>query len=365
MRQFSSTIGLLVLGGLLAAPGALSAAGTELTKLHILMVFDTNAKELANSLYLDEQRLVELWEDTIPGDRYQLTVLRGKDANKASILRYYRGLQVARGEGLVYYYGGHGATDKRTGEHFFELSTRTPLYRREVVQAMEAKKADLVVVLSDCCSTPKLPRGKEGIKKRSLPAQSLHPTVRSLLFTARGTVDVTAATDNASWGDNQDGGLFTRSLSAGMQKPPSELDADRDGTVSWEEFFPRLQKDTKKLFDEWRKKMIARGEDIDGRNQVPHAFRRRLAVIGIENATARPLEYRVRWPGQEWTEVSLKPGERQVHRLVLSDREEGLPKLEAKFRGVKNPKQLPAGDWTGLGEPGEPEKTYRIRPRQK
>lgn len=365
MRLFSTTVGLLVLGGLLGAPGRLPAAGTELTRLHILMVFDTNAKELANSLHLDQERLVELWEDTIPSDRYKLTILRGKEVNKAAILQYYRRLQVTRGEGLVFYYGGHGATDKRTGEHFFELSTRTPLYRREVVAAMEAKKAELVVVLSDCCSTPKLLKGQGSITKRSLPAQTIHPTVRSLLFTARGTVDVTAATDNASWGDNQDGGLFTRSLSSGMRKPVAELDTDRDGTVSWDEFFPRLQKDTKKMFEDWRKKMIARGEDIDSRSQVPHAFKRRLAVVGIENATTKALEYQVRWPGEEWTEVSLKPGERQVHRLVLSGREQGVPTLEAKFRGVKKAQQLPAADWTGLGEPGEPEKTYRIRPRQK
>src|SRR5262249_32744576 len=88
MRQSSSTIGMLVLGALLTAPGTplagrLAAAGPELTRLHILMVFDTNAKELARSLKLDEERLLQLWGETIPSDRYRLTVLRGNQTNKA------------------------------------------------------------------------------------------------------------------------------------------------------------------------------------------------------------------------------------------------------------------------------------------
>ena len=80
-------------------------------------------------------------------------------------------------------------------------------------------------------------RGGPGV-----PARALHPTVRCLFFQARGTVDITAATDNASWSDNKKGGLFTRSLARLVELTPlRELDKDRDGVVTWSEFFPQLR----------------------------------------------------------------------------------------------------------------------------
>src|SRR5437762_3577308 len=76
---------------------------------------------------------------------------------------------------------------------------KKPLFRHEVRGAMEARGAGLVLLLTDCCSTPrKLPPLLTESKGMVERARTLRPTVRSLLFQARGTVDITAATDNAS-----------------------------------------------------------------------------------------------------------------------------------------------------------------------
>ncbi|MFO0930869.1 MAG: caspase family protein [Gemmataceae bacterium] len=352
-----AAVGVLVLTA--GGPWA-SAASPELRKIHILTVLDTQASELAPSLMLDERRLRDLWRQTIPADRYTLTVLKGKQATRGVFLDQIRALAVQPDEGLVVYYGGHGATDTRTKQHFFDFSDGKPLFRQEVLRAMEAKGPALAVLLSDCCSTPK--KLKELATTRAVPAppaQSLHPTVRSLFFQSRGTVDVTAATDNASWSDSLQGGLFTRSLDKLLLAPVS----DRDKQLTWTEFFPRLQRETRLLFDSWRKDMTARGERIDSRNQVPHLFEHRLAVVGIENGTAGPLAYQVRWPGQAaWAEVTLQPGEQRMHRTLLADGDTP-PRLEAKFTGVRKPQELTAGLWTGVGEPAEAPKLYRIRPR--
>lgn len=356
-----AVVGVLVLAA--GGQGA-SAAPPELKKLHILAVLDTQASELLPSLKLDETRLIGLWRQTIPADRYTLTMLKGKQATRGGLLDQIRALAVQPDEGLVVYYGGHGATDTNTKQHYFDFSDRKPLFRREVLRAMEAKGPALAVLLSDCCSTPK--KLKDLAVTRAVPApsaQTLHPTVRSLFFQSRGTVDVTAATDNASWGDSLNGGLFTRALEKLLLTPVAKLDGNHDGLVSWTEFFPHLQRETRLLFASWRKEMTARGERIDGGDQVPHLFEHRLAVVGIENGTAGPLAYQVRWPGQgAWAEVTLQPGEQRMHRTLLVDGDTP-PRLEAKFTGVRKAQELAAGLWTGVGEPAEAPKLYRIRPR--
>ena len=36
------------------------------------------------------------------------------------------------------------------------------------------------------------------------------------------------------------------------------------------------------------------------------------------DATKNPLEYRCRWPGQEWTDIKLAPGQKKIHALPLT-----------------------------------------------
>lgn len=360
-RLVIATVGFLVLA--LAGGRGVAAEMPELKKIHILVVLDTEASDLAPSLRVDEHRLRNLWRQAIPADRHSLTLLKGKQATRSVVLEQIRALPLHPDEGLVVYYGGHGATDPRSKQHYFDFSDGKPLLRVDVLRAMEDKNPALAVLLSDCCSTPK--KLKEVISTRAVvpAAQKLHPTVRSLLFTNRGTVDITAATDNASWSDNLQGGLFTRSLERLLLAPIKDLDGNGDGQVSWNEFFPQLQKETRLLFDSWRKDMTARGERIESRNQVPHVFEHRLAVVGIKNATPIPLEYKVRWPGQpNWTEMTLRPGEQRIHRTLLGANDTP-PHLEAHFNVVRKPQELAATVWTGIGEPTEAPRLYRIRPR--
>lgn len=356
----------------------------ELKRLHILMVFDTQTSELTRGLKIDEMRMRKLWQETIPHGRYQLTVVSGRNVKRATILGHLKGLRPTADEGVVCYFAGHGATDPVTRKHYFNLSSDRPLFRSEVVNALQATGAPLVVLLSDCCSTPERIKNKNiiQIQQRGVtataratvaatPARSLHPTIRALLFEARGTVDVTAATGNPSWSDVLKGGLFTRSISRMVRSTARTNDGNGDGRLTWKEFFPRLQRDTELLFKEWKKEMVARGETgITERNQKPHAFSlgddlpassARLAAVGLENATGKPLLYRYRWTGQgSWSELRLQAGEKKLHTLTVRDGT-AVPTLEAKF-GVSQPRQLAAAEWTGTGSPSyDASRQYRIR----
>ncbi|MFO0928118.1 MAG: caspase family protein [Gemmataceae bacterium] len=345
-----TTLNLLALLLTLAVPFTPAANAAELKRLHILMVFDSQTPELARGLKIDELRMRKLWQETIPNGRYQLTVLSGRAVKRANILGHFKALQVAADEGVVCYYAGHGATEPTSRRHYFNLSSDRPLFRSEVVAAMRGTGAPLTVLMTDCCSTLERLRNKVIIQQRGLgsagrltaattPARTLHPTVRALLFEARGTVDVTAATGNASWSDVLKGGLFTRSIARTFRSPVR----DADGRLTWKEYFPKLQHDTELLFKEWKKEMIARGEtSITERNQKPHAFSlgddlaeraARLATVGIENATGKPLTYRYRWNAAgTWSELRLQAGEKKLHSSTVGVGA-SLPSLERGSRG--------------------------------
>lgn len=269
----------LVMTAILATPAVLSAAeAPELRKLHVLMVIDSADKELAPSVKIDQRRVRWMLRQSVPSNRYTLTTLDGPNATRANILAHYRTHPASRDEGLMFYYAGHGARDKKTDRAYLNLGKGGPLLRDDLVRAMEAKRTSLVMLLTDCCSSPESLRAAM-FSSRAVtpappgPAKVLHPTVRVLLFQARGTIDLTAATDNASWGDPEKGGLFTRSLCRMLTTPIRHLDANGDGALTWPEFFPQLRGETESLFGSWRKEMVARGEKVDDRKQVPLAFR--------------------------------------------------------------------------------------------
>jgi hypothetical protein len=284
------------------------------------------------------------------------------------ILGYYRNLTTGPDEGLVFFYGGHGALDKVKG-HFLELQAGKgkPLLRSELRKAMEARKAGLVVLLTDCCSTPKrLPAVSRDAAASSESARTLHPTVRCLLFQARGTVDVTAATATASWSDNEQGGIFTRALCELLSADLKALDTDRDQFVSWREFFPRLRRGTESTFKQWRKEMRRRGlgDEIDATDQKPYAWALggavarptpaapEFVVVSLNNKSGEEVRYRYRWSNESaWKSGTLRPGGQAYHARRLGADSRGVV-LEAKFDGMNSVVQLKPLRWTGKGQPG-------------
>src|SRR5207248_38679 len=162
------------------------------------------------------------------------------------ILAYYRNLQVDRNDALFFYYAGHGATDPQRG-HFLALQElrAKPLLRADLRRAMQAHHPGLVVLMTDCCSSRfRLPGKLRRIYEDEGTARTIQPVLRCLFYQSRGVVDITAASGNAAFGDDHDGGIFTRTFEKLVKAGIAPSDADRDGFVSWPEFFSRLQAET-------------------------------------------------------------------------------------------------------------------------
>ena len=102
---------------------------------------------------------------------------------------------------------------------------------------MQEHPPGLVVIMTDCCSTRfsfgKTPAGSTWTR------ETLHRLIRScgVCSTSLGLVDITAASGDASFGDDHEGGIFTRSFAKLVEDGIATSDANHDGFVSWPEFF--------------------------------------------------------------------------------------------------------------------------------
>jgi hypothetical protein len=391
-RRFLAAGLALVLAVLASVTAPSGAAPTEeLTKLKVLIALDTNSN-LKPQLEVDEGRFRQTLEMNIPAARMEITTFKANKVTRDAILGHYKNLAVTPKDALLFFYGGHGATDPKTKRLYFQLQEGKgkPLFRRDLLKVMEDKKPGLVVMLTDCCSTPVkmpfTPRKIWGVKNR--PA-SPTPLFRDLFFRSRGTASITAATGNASWGDDDRGGIFTRSLCWMLRKQPSELDKNKDGFVSWREFAPRLQADTQDLFKQWSKDMRARGEKIDATDQKPQILAlppekpavakgnppngkggkgaKVFAVVSIENKKPVEARYSWRWRGQgNWNNATLKPGEQTFHKTEVSGANADLPFLEVRLEGsTKPPYKCKPNRFSENRQPGFKDGwKYYLRPKE-
>lgn len=317
--------------------GPAVAQAPELTRLHALLVVDTRSG-LGESVVLDGRRVKSLLQTGIPPNRLDVTVYdKPSQLTRESILRYYRNLKTGPSEAVVFYYAGHGATDPSKG-HFLalqELHTE-PLTRDELRQAMLQKNPGLAVLLTDCCSN------RYELKKKNRDVwdsehREFNPVVRNLFFQQRGVVDLTASTGAEAFGDEHQGGIFTRTLGKLLLSKSETLDTNRDGFVDWKEFFPRLQNETEKVFVSWAQQHRGQGEEVSQKSQRPRALYLpgdqvpgTSAAVTLRNETDRTIQYEYRWGSSDsWKNGSIGP-KKSVTHPVPSGQDAAVSRLEIR-----------------------------------
>jgi hypothetical protein len=333
-----------------------SAPAPELQKLHALLVVDTQAN-LGESVLVDGDRMKQLLQTGIPKERLYVTVLAGKDVTASKIVAYYRNLKVSQSDVLLFYYTGHGATHTEKGHFLAFQDGKIPgLLRADLRTIMQEKQAGLTVLLTDCCSTRIKVEGKTNDRKLAgapPAAKELNPLFRNLLFQHRGVVDITAASGNFAFADNRDGGLFTRALgNVLLPKQSLPYDGNKDGFVSWKEFFPSLRQETENISAQWIKDFRQQPQKtelkIDQKTQRPQAFELTEATtappsLTIRNVSTGPLRYQFRWGGEGAFESAvLKTQEARTHTLPAGKSVKDNPNLEVKTDSG-NSVQLKAG----------------------
>jgi hypothetical protein len=325
---------------LMAGTAVTAGPAPELRKVHALLVIDT-LSGLGGSVELDGERLERLLRNNLPPERAEIRVLTGKDVEADGILAYYQNLKATSDDALFFYYAGHGATDSTKG-HFLavhELKAK-PLLRADLLQSMQQHRPGLVVIMTDCCSNRfKLPGKFRRVYEEEGTAKTLQPLLRCLLYQSRGVVDITAASGDVAFGDDHDGGIFTRSFDKLVRSGTSLLDADHDGFVSWQEFFPRLQAETKGAFVTWALHQRAMGETVERKSQKPYAYElgagSRVAAVQLRNQTAETMEYQYRWGVEaSWESAHIAPGGVVQHVPPVGRGSPASP-LEVRYKGNK------------------------------
>jgi hypothetical protein len=155
------------------------------------------------------------------------------------------------------------------------------------------------------------------------------------LLRHRKVVDITAATGNSAFGDEHEGGLFTRTLCSCLMKDVQILDSNHDGFVSWSEAFSLIQAETSRTFPRWAAEARRRGEKVDQSTQKPRAFSLPDGVsssLTLVNHTKRAVRYQYRWEGNKnWESATLPAEESRVHRALAGKADKEAPRLEVKF----------------------------------
>lgn len=313
----------------------------DLGKLHALLVVDT-LSGLGESVKVDGENIDHLLSSRLPRDRADIVVLTGKDVTATAILSYYRGLNVGPNDALLFYYAGHGATDAKQG-HFMALQdlASQPLLRSDLKKAMQQKQPGLIVILTDCCSTSfHLPGKTRQVFADKGTAATVDPLLRCLLYQSRGVVDITAASGNASFGDDHEGGIFTRTFAKLVADGTTGSDSNNDGFATWSEFFSQLQTRTQHVFVTWSQHQRARGEDVDQTSQKPMAFSLGTAadapaIVRLHNETAVPMDYEYRWVGEtSWHNGRIAPHALAEHASPSGGGRQRAS-LEVRYQGDK------------------------------
>lgn len=210
-------------------------------RLHILLVADTSASDIGESVQKD---LNELWRvlSWIRKGREQkinIDVLQAEQVSAENVLSFYSSRKgQLKDASLLFFYSGHGGLDPIDG-HFLAFQSGR-LNRVSLTTAMENTGASLSVVLTNCCSNIPgiVPPNKDTGRQPAWDA------FEQLFFQHRGLVDITAAEDGTfAWGN-----FFCQSFTDLICDPVEQSDRNGDGFVEWQEFAPRLQDATANAF---------------------------------------------------------------------------------------------------------------------
>jgi Caspase domain len=287
------------------------SAAADAQSLNVLLVIDTNAgvvggdvKEHRFWAMKDLERIQGVVDEVHASagaslkNRLFLTVLKGKDVTPAKIRKYYASLPFDPACNHLLYYSGHGAVDAGKGPFYGTSGGR--ILVSEIYNLMSNTGAKGIFLLSDCCSVPAVFAGSEGQggSRGSWPVlspSSLNPSFgRSelevalmqpraadgkkanvkmfydLFYRAQGVVKICASAE----GQFSFSGHFSSALSQSLCMPSASIRPDaRNGTVTWPDFFPKLQSLTNQSFQEAKKIAPAGTEQKKAKSQFPRALK--------------------------------------------------------------------------------------------
>ncbi len=151
----------------------------------------------------------------VPESMLEIEQIKGQDFTQREILDTIGRMPVASDDALVVYVFSHGQYDAK-GHYFVDTRSKSPIYRADLLAAMEKKGARFRALISDSCNMY-LPTGKIGQVYGApsfAPAEKLSPLFVQLFFAHEGLLDVNSSSkDQSALCIPGVGGLFSMALS--------------------------------------------------------------------------------------------------------------------------------------------------------
>ncbi|MBN2293809.1 MAG: caspase family protein [Pirellulales bacterium] len=121
---------------------------------------------------------------------------------------------------VIFFYSGHGATEKRSGKHFLLMpDRRTSIARQTIIDRIKRKNPRLIVMITDSCSEL-IDRGMlPGPRLMIIPPQRIAPLFDELFLKSKGLADFNSSTEGQIAAGPVGGGLMVLAMAHKGKKP--------------------------------------------------------------------------------------------------------------------------------------------------
>ncbi|MGQ0739755.1 MAG: caspase family protein [Bacteroidota bacterium] len=210
------------------------------TKLHLLLVANTNDKKIGKTCAVDMKNSFDTYKEVAEFLEIQFVpkVISGDAFSKVNVEKAINALRPARNDIVVFYYTGHGFNDHKTAYSYPYLDLRDKSYQEyggqytmnmeAINQKIKLKGARLNLVISDCCNNdpsqspnmtsddPDTRVSSIGWDKNKCIELFLNPKRISVLATAAKKGELSA-------GNISEGGFFTSNFLQSLEKHIGKL----------------------------------------------------------------------------------------------------------------------------------------------
>lgn len=218
------------------------------TRLLMMVVANTNDKTIGKTCAVDKESMYKTFSELAEFLEigFVPTVITGDDFSKANVDKALNALRPTEQDIVVFYYSGHGFSDRNDAYSFPYLDLRDKSFQafggqytlnmEAIYKKIKLKGGRLNLVLSDCCNndptqtsnisqeTPSTRTSSIGWNKDKCLALFMNPARISILMTAARKGELSA-------GNTQDGGFFSFNFRQSLEKSIGLVNKDKE--VSW------------------------------------------------------------------------------------------------------------------------------------
>lgn len=194
------------------------------SKVHVILVGDTNDKKLGKGIETEVAQLSTLFRTTIGQNStaaVNVTSLTGQNFTRAAIISTINRLDIGPDDAVFFHYNGHGSNTTKRESEFPRMALKDQGYGlHDLYTFIRSFNPRLTIVTGDLCNS--VPRPRENVESqypvtRAVPSQ-IDPKKVNLLFTkAKGALISTSSSyGEFSWAVNRQG-AFTGSFRQNLE----------------------------------------------------------------------------------------------------------------------------------------------------